>query len=190
MKSIQHSIEQKYAKTIHALKLSAADEKKLRELLTDRAEVAYDAHDAVSSVDYKPGDLRGTISTLQAEIDQDILNSFEADTAKKILLMLMASDYLNRVNQSISRALTEAGEPLTPEQVLPLAVVLMETYGSLNNPVSKPTVASVDPTTYLTPVDELALARTAALLSQRQITALKQLIGAQNKAALSLPDHS
>ncbi len=190
LKSIEKSIEQKYAKTIRALKLSSADEIKLRELLTHRAEAAYVAHDAVSSTEHKPGDLGGAISSLQAEVDEDIQRSFDVDTAKKVQLMIMASDYLNRVNQSISRALTEAGEPLSPEQVLPLAVVLMQTYGSLNNPVSKPTVASVDPATFLTPMDELALARTAALLSPRQITALKQLIGAQNKAALSLPDNS
>jgi hypothetical protein len=182
--SINRGIELMFGKTIRALKLTPVEEAKLRSLLVGRAEAAYIAHEVVSERDHKPGDLRDVIAAAQAEVDRDIKEGFEATTAKKIQLMLMASQYLARVNQSIDRAMTEAGEPLTPEQVLPLAVILMETYGSPNNPHTKPTLANVDPATSLTVADELVLHRASTLLSERQIDALQQLVVSQNKTVL------
>lgn len=127
------------------------------------------AHEVVSEREHKPGDLRDVIAAAQAEVDRDIKANFEANTAKRIQLMLMASQYLARVNQSIDRAMAEAGEPLTPEQVLPLAVILMETYGSPNNPHTRPTLENIDPATSLTVADGLVFQRASRLLAPHQL---------------------
>jgi hypothetical protein len=146
-------------------------------------EAAYLAHEVVTQQpDHQPADLQKMILSAQGDVDHEIEQAFDPGTAKKVKLMVMASEYLNRVNQSISRAMVEAGEPLAPEQVLPLAVILLETYGTGDNPEARVTAEKLDPQTGLMPIDEIAVQRAAALLSERQLTALRRLVAEQNRA--------
>ena len=183
--SINNAIELKYSRTMKAMKLTPEEEQKLRSLLILRYEVAYMAHEiVVDGRQRKPNDLADAINAAQADVDIDIQKMFTAEIAKQVKQMIMAGDYLLEVNTKYDRAMTTAGESITPEQTLPLALALLEAYG-INNPNAVPRNGTINPNTGLIPLDEIVLRRAASILSPRQMETLRNVIETRNRQALN-----
>jgi hypothetical protein len=179
---IKKAIDETYGKAITGLRLSEADEQKLYSLLIERSEAAYDAHDILAEMRTRdPKSFNAGIANAQAEVDQEIRRAFDPDTYTKIEIMIEAYPYLLRINQSFDTALSQAGLSMSPEQVLPLATILFQTYGSINNPDSIPTADNIDKISGLTALDKLAVQRAESVLTHQQIEILKNAIAARNR---------
>ena len=185
LKNIKLSIGATFGKAIAALKLTPADEDKLLELLIQRADAAYIAHEVVQELgtsDYTV--LTAMIAKAQADVDQEIQQYFSGNTADQIAEMVRASSYLAEIRLAIDPALTSAGAPIAPEQALPLALVLRETYGAANDFERIPSQANMDPKTGLLPLDEVAIQRAATVLNTRQLEVFQKLAAERNREYL------
>lgn len=151
--------------------------------MIERLEAAWHANDFVSDrIPQEYIDLNDAIKLAEDSVDEEIVKILGQETALRIQDMLQATPYLQQVNQHYEPAMAQAGVPLAPEQVLPLAEILYHTYGSPNNPDIPRNRQLIDVESALSPLDRLALERSIEVLSPRQIGVLKEKIAAINRA--------
>lgn len=183
LRQIIAGVDLTYKKVIPGLGLGQSDQEKLRSLLIERELAQWDAHD-IATADAKAADqdsLNRALELADMLSDDEMAKTFSAEVLNKIHLLLEARPYIMRINQHYDPALAQAGIPLTPEQVLPLAKVLYHTFGSPNNPQIEENRRQVDPVTGMTPLDLLALERAKTVLTQAQLEVVKQKIAALNR---------
>jgi hypothetical protein len=179
--SIKNGISVNYAKVIEAMGLTPDERKKLMNLLILRAEAAYVAHTIVeNSNTARPGDLKIAIEAAQADVDAEILRSFGKERSAQISAMIAATPFLTQVGMTYEPALYKAGDPMSPDQALPLAEVLMETYGVADFSMKLPSTEGIDPKTGLLPIDEIAISRAAKVLRPEQLEVFRKLTVERN----------
>ena len=169
-----------YYPAIKGLKLSPEKEQKLVQLLVERyvaSRVARDTVDEMGSRD--PADYPRATDYAHEQVDLEIDRVLGEEVGKQVHAMICAVSYIRTINQQYSPALSNAGMPIADGQVLPLALVMYESYGSENNPKAEPTLHNVD-NGGLTELDRLALERADSLLSPAQLDTLRIAIGSAN----------
>lgn len=180
-----------YGPSIDALKLSASDERKLRDLLLERIEVGRIAHDVVTKDSDEirtPGDLQISVELAKKAVDDDIRKAFPPAIADAILYTIQAYPYLASVNGDYSRYFTRAGEPLRGEQVAPLAHVFLDMYGPSGDYAAQRLqshAGEIDPATGLLPAEAVGMEKAKSVLSLTQVRALADALAARNRRILS-----
>ncbi len=183
LRQITLGVDQTYKKVIAGLGLSQSDQEKLRSLLIERSLAGWDAHDIVTGGVSPDQDSLNAARALAVQLsDEEIARAFSPGIVEIIQAMLAARPYIMRINQHYDPALAQAGVPLLPEQMLPLAEVLYHTFGSANNPQIEVDRRQVDPITGLTPLELLVLERAKTVLTQAQLEVVKQKIAALNRS--------
>ena len=179
--SIKYGVRFNFRKAIKALKLTPEDESKLWDLLIKHSEAAYIAHDVSVERDlaHTPGNLDEIIAIAQSEVKVEIVKTFGEDVSKQVLLMLGAGRYMS-VAMGFDVALTQAGDPLNPEQVLPMALIFKETYDSVKASKQLPTLDQINPATGLVPLNETVVSRLAGVLSKHQLETIKDSMAERN----------
>ena len=176
-------VDATYQKVIAGLRISPGEREKLRNLLIERSLARWAAHDLATADAVPQQDALNRFLELADKLsDEEIATAVGPTLLKKIQAMLVARPYITRINQHYDPAMAQAGVPLLPEQVLPLAEVFYHTFGSTNNPQIEANRRQVDPVTGLTPLDLVALERAKAVLTRPQLEIVRQKIAALNRA--------
>lgn len=175
-----------FGKAIAGLKLTPEDERKLVDLLVERGGVVNVVRGVLDELGLGiTGYMGKLVANARADIEGEMADYFGPERFAKIQAMLAVDPYLRQIGQNYDPILTEAGVPITPEQIVPLAEILFKTYGSRNNPVSQPTPATIDAATGLTQFDREAINKAGAILSDRQVTALRKAMAERNNGILT-----
>lgn len=183
LRQITSIVDLTYKKVIAGLRLSTADQEKLRALLVERSLARWDAHDiATVGVAPEQDSLNRARELTDRLSDEEVARAFSPEVLERVHAMIAARPYIARINQHYDPAMAQAGVPLMPEQVLPLAEIFHHTFGSVNNPQLEANRRQVDPVTGLTPLDLIALDRAKAVLTQAQLDIVRQKIAALNRA--------
>ena len=69
---------------------------------------------------------------------------------------------------------------MSPDQALPLAQALLETYGAADFSMKLPSLEGMDPKTGLLPIDEIAISRAAKVLRPEQLEVFRKLTVERN----------
>jgi hypothetical protein len=171
---IKQSIEETFGKAIASLKLDPERAEKLRALLVERAQVAYEANQVlVEHGSREPRDFPRLIAVAQAGVEVEMREYFGEALFRRIESMLQLAPYLRRISQIYDPRMAAAGAPLMNEQVLPLAAILAQAYGAPDDTRARPRASDLHPATGLTVSEEAALQAAAGLLTPPQLTVLR-----------------
>ena len=164
-----------YAKPIKAMKLSPEKEKQLWDLLLKRAEAGYIAQEVHQQrmLEHKPSDSTEVLALARGEVDAEIREAFGEDLSKTIASMVDAGLAFAMLS-AYDAAFEQIGEPITPDQSLPVALIFKECYGKPKGPDQIPTIALIDPATGLIPSDSIIIGKLAEALSARQLEAFRK----------------
>ena len=119
-------------------------------------------------------------------VDQEIARYFGPEKYARIDSMLKLRPFLDQLTNRYDPVLSEAGLPLAPEQMLPVAFALADAYKGVSHPETAPTQATVDQATGLTPTDHYALTKLREVISDPQIVAFKKALIQKNEFMLKL----
>ncbi len=179
-------VEQIYGKPVAGLDWSDAEKVKLIEFLVDRYEARYIAHGVVSEMpNTNVADFARMAAFAETDVDHEMLAYFGEQKFQQIQSMLELNGYLNKIVEHFEPAFTQAGTPLSPKQVIPLAEIFRDIYGPSGNAATLPTRKRVNPDSSLTDFDLVVLERAAAILQPRQVVALRSAIVSRNQDYLS-----
>lgn len=180
------NLEREYAKVIQSFGLSDKDRERLIDFLVEREEAARDTRELVrnSADNVSLEEYKAMLAKIDAQLFSDLDGYFGAPLASKIKDMVMVRSFITDLNTRYDPYLNTIGHPLRPEQMLPVALAMAETYKSRGNPETRATPDNVDPNTGLTPHDAALLKKLSQLLTPEQLEAVSTQIVDKNSIIL------
>jgi hypothetical protein len=180
------NLAREYAKIIQSFGLSDKDRERLIDFLVEREEAARDTRELVrnSADNVSLEEYKAMLAKIDAQLFSDLNGYFGAPLASKIKDMVMVRSFITDLNTRYDPYLNTIGHPLQPEQMLPVALAMAETYKSRGNPETRATPDNVDPNTGLTPYDAALLKKLSQLLTPEQLEAVSTQIVDKNSIIL------
>jgi hypothetical protein len=169
-------INRRFGELFLTLKLPADQLAKLRQLLIDRDEAAYDARDEAKKDGLGATATARAVTQAMGEVNSDIKTLIGADAYDQIQSEPIISGLKRTVQQQAGADLAAAGVPLSDDQLFALANIYfdVEVPGKNHSFGTLPMAAPPDTTTGLTPKNATILSQATRFLTAAQIPVLRQ----------------
>jgi hypothetical protein len=182
---IRDVVFNEYATVLEGLVSDSALRRKLLGLLAERTIIVYDAKEVFIDLHSRgkaPSDYRIVVKQSQSVIDEEIRQLIGANISANILALADTPEFVRELNRIYSPALAQFNVPLNPDQTAFLALMMLSTYGSPNNPALVINQDNYNPASGLRHLDTQFLAEAARVLSPVQLDVYRATMIRLNRA--------